>query len=220
MSDGRLFIGNRRYSSWSMRGWLAVRLAALDVEEVLIHFSRPGPTPAIGELSPNGLVPYLEHRGARVWESLAVCEYCAEIEPSLWPADRIARAHARAISAEMHAGFMGLRQSMWMNLGRDFQGLGRTPEALADIARIETLWADTLQRFGDGGPYLFGAAFTAADAMYAPMVTRFLTWCPEIGAATLAYCEAVRAHPLVSEWYSGAAAEPDAWLLPDYENPA
>ncbi len=220
MSDGRLFIGNRRYSSWSMRGRLAVRLAALDVEEVLIHFSRPGPTPAIGELSPNGLVPYLEHRGARVWELLAVCEYCAEIEPSLWPADRIARAHARAISAEMHAGFMGLRQSMWMNLGRDFQGLGRTPEALADIARIETLWADTRQRFGDGGPYLFGAAFTAADAMYAPVVTRFLTWRPEIEAATLAYCEAVLAHPLVSEWYTGAASEPDDWLLPDYENPA
>jgi glutathione S-transferase len=120
----------------------------------------------------------------------------------------------------MHAGFMGLRQSMWMNLGRDFQGLGRTPEALADIARIETLWADARQRFGDGGPYLFGAAFTAADAMYAPVVTRFLTWRPEIGAATLAYCEAVRAHPLVSEWYAGAASEPDDWLLPDYENPA
>jgi glutathione S-transferase len=203
-----------------MRGWLAVRLAELDVEEVLIHFRRPGPTAAIGDVSPNGLVPYLEHRGARVWESLAICEYCAEMQPALWPADHIARAHARAISAEMHAGFMGLRQSMWMNLGRDFSGLGRTPEALADIARIETLWADTRQRFGDGGPYLFGATFTAADVMYAPVVTRFLTWRPDIGAATLAYCRAVRAHSLVSAWYSDAAAEPDDWLLAEYENPA
>ena len=92
----------------------------------MIHFARPGPTEAITKLSPNGLVPYLEHRGARVWESLAVCEYCAEITPSLWPADPVARAHARAISAEMHAGFVGMRQSMWMNLGRDFSGLGRT----------------------------------------------------------------------------------------------
>ena len=143
---------------------------------------------------------------------------CAEIKPSLWPADPIARAHARAISAEMHAGFTGLRQSMWMNLGRDFSGLGRTPEALADIARIEAMWADTRQRFGAGGPFLFGAAFTAADAMYAPVVTRFLTWRPEIGAGTRAYCDAVRAHPLVSEWYDGADAEPAEWLLPDYEN--
>jgi len=194
MPEGRLYIGNRRYSSWSLRGWLAVKLAKLDVEEVMIHFSRPGPTPAIGKLSPNGLVPYLEHRGARVWESLAVCEYCAEFEPSLWPSDQIARAHARAISAEMHAGFGGLRQSMWMNLGRDFSGLGRTPEALADVVRIEALWAETRQRFGGGGPFLFGAAFTAADAMFAPVVTRLFTWKPEIGETTHAYCDAVRGH--------------------------
>jgi glutathione S-transferase len=220
MPEGRLVIGNRRYSSWSMRGWLAVRLAGLDVEEELIHFSRPGPTEAIGRLSPNGLVPYLEHRGARVWESLAVCEYCAEITPPLWPADRIARAHARAICAEMHAGFLGLRQAMWMNLGRDFSGRGRTPEALADIARIEAMWSETRRRFGATGPYLFGADFTAADAMYAPVVARFLTWRPEISAATRAYCDAVRGHPLVTAWYDGAAAEPSEWLLPDYEKTA
>jgi glutathione S-transferase len=217
MADGRLYIGNRRYSSWSMRGWLAVRLARLDVEEVMIHFTRPGPTDAISRLSPNGLVPYLEHRGARVWESLALCEYCAEVTPSLWPQDRIARAYARGISAEMHAGFSGLRQAMWMNLGRDFSGLGRTPDALADIARIEAMWAETRSRFGGGGPFLFGAEFTAADAMYAPVVTRLLTWQPEIGPATRAYCHAVRAHPLVAAWYDGAAAEPEEWLLPDYE---
>jgi len=136
MPDGKLYIGNRRYSSWSMRGWLAVRAAGLDVEEVVIPFTRPGPTPAIAALSPNGLVPYLEHRGARVWESIAVCGYCAEHAPALWPEDRIARAHARSIAAEMHAGFRELRQAMWMNLGRDFAGHGRTPGALANIARI------------------------------------------------------------------------------------
>jgi glutathione S-transferase len=213
-------IGNRRYSSWSLRGWLAVRLAGLDVEVELIPFRRPGPTEAIGRLSPNGLVPYLEHRGARVWESLAVCEYCAEVTPALWPVDRVARAHARSISAEMHAGFLGLRQAMWMNLGRDFAGLGRTPAALADLARIEALWAATREQFDGGGPFLFGASFGAADAMYAPVVTRLLTWEPEISAATRAYCDAVRGHPLVAAWYDAAAAEPDDWKLTDYETVA
>jgi len=217
MAEGRLVIGNRRYSSWSLRGWLAVRLAGLDVEEVLIRFTRPGPTPEISTVSPNGLVPYLEHRGARVWESLAICEYCAEIFPGLWPAERVARAHARAIAAEMHAGFLGLRQNMWMNLGRDFSGLGRAPAALADIARIEHMWAATREKFGGGGYFLFGATFGAVDAMYAPVVTRFLTWRPEISAATQKYCDAVRAHPLMEEWYRGAAAEPAEWLQPDYE---
>jgi glutathione S-transferase len=217
MSEGRLVIGNRRYSSWSLRGWLAVRLAGLDVEVELIPFTRPGPTAAIGRLSPNGLVPYLEHRGARVWESLSVCEYCAEVTPTLWPVDRIARARARSIAAEMHAGFLGLRQAMWMNLGRDFAGLGRTPAALGDIARVEAIWAETREGFGDGGPFLFGANFGAADAMYAPVVTRLLTWKPEVSAATQAYCDAVRAHPLVAAWYDAAAAEPDDWKLPDYE---
>jgi glutathione S-transferase len=220
MSEGRLVIGNRRYSSWSLRGWLAVRLAGLDVEVELIQFSRPGPTEAISRLSPNGLVPYLEHRGARVWESLSVCEYCAEVTSKLWPVDRIARAHARSIAAEMHAGFMGLRQAMWMNLGRDFSGLGRTAAALADIGRIEALWAATREHFADGGPFLFGTNFGAADAMYAPVVTRFLTWKPTISAATQAYCDAVRAYPLVAAWYDAAAAEPNDWLLPDYETAA
>ena len=140
--------------------------------------------------------------------------------PSLWPTDRVARAHARAISAEMHAGFTGLRQAMWMNLGRDFAGLGRTPAALADISRIEAMWADTRQRFGAGGAFLFGDDLTCADVMYAPVVTRFLTWQPAISAATRDYCDAVRTHPLVSAWYDAAAAEPADWLLPDYENAA
>jgi len=217
MSEGKLLIGNRRYSSWSMRGWLAVRLARLDVSIEVARFVRPGPTPLIEQTSPNGLVPYLEHRGARIWESLAVCEYCAEVEPSLWPADRVARAFARSIAAEMHSGFRGLRQNMWMNLGRDFSGLGRTPDALADVARIEAAWVEARRLFGAGGPYLFGASFTAADVMYAPVVTRLLTWRPEISAATQSYVDAVRAHPLVAEWYDEAAKEPKDWLVEDYE---
>jgi glutathione S-transferase len=220
MPDGTLYIGNRRYSSWSMRGWLAVRLAGLDVEEVVIPLTRPAPTPAVAQRSPNGLVPYLEHRGARVWESLSICDYCAEQSPALWPEERVARAHARSIAAEMHAGFRGLRMAMWMNLGRDFAGLGRTPEALADIARIEALWDDARRRHGQGGPFLFGARFTAADVMYAPVVARFLSWRPELTEAARTYCAAVRAHPLVSAWYDGAAREPAEWLLPGYETAA
>ena len=215
MAEGRLYIGNRRYSSWSMRGWLAVRLAGLDIEEVVVPFTRPGPTAAIRAVSPTGLVPCLAHRGALVWESLAICEYCAEQAPALWPSDPIARAQARSVSAEMHAGFAALREAMWMNLGADFAGRGRTPGALADIARIEALWTEARAR--SGGPFLFGAAFTAADAMFAPVVARFLTWRPELSADSLAYCAAVRAHPLVAAWYDAAAREPPSWLLADYE---
>ena len=219
MSEGTLHIGHRRYSSWSMRGWLAVKLAKLDVDVNVIKFERPGPTRAIGALSPNGLVPFLEHQGAQVWESLAICDYCADFAPALWPADRVARAHARSIAAEMHAGFRELRSAMWMNLGRDFAGLGRTAGALADIARIEAMWADTRARFGTSGPYLFGADFTAADVMYAPVVTRFLTWKPELSNWTATYCAAMRAHPLIAEWYDAAAQEPDDWLIEAYETP-
>ncbi|MFN6954303.1 MAG: glutathione S-transferase family protein [Acetobacteraceae bacterium] len=215
MADGRLFLGTKRYSSWSMRGWLAVRLAGLDVEEVVIPMAE-GRTPAIAAASPNGLVPCLEHKGARVWESLAIAEYCAEFAPALWPADRAARAHARSIASEMHAGFRNLRLAMPMNLGRSFPGLRRTPEALSDIARIEAIWAECLA--AHGGPFLFGAAFGLADAMYAPVVTRFLTWRPELSATSRAYCDAVRAHPLVERWYADAAAEPAAWLLSKYED--
>jgi glutathione S-transferase len=219
MTEGVLYIGHKRYSSWSMRGWLAVKLAGLDVDVRVLRFTRPGPTKAIAELSPNGLVPLLEHSGARVWESLAICDYCADFAPTLWPADRVARAHARSIAAEMHAGFRDLRSAMWMNLGRDFAGLGRTQGALADIARIEAMWADTRARFGTSGPYLFGADFTAPDVMYAPVVTRLLTWKPELSNWAATYCAAVRAHPLIAEWYDDAAKEPDDWLIEAYETP-
>jgi glutathione S-transferase len=216
MPEGRLFLGTRRYSSWSLRGWLCVRLAGLDVEEVVLPLGADG-TPAIRAVSPSGLVPYLEHRGVRVWESIAIAEYCAEQKPGLWPADPAARAHARSIAAEMHAGFRALRQAMPMNLGREFPGGGRTPEALADIVRIEAIWGEALAACG--GPYLFGREFGLADAMYAPVVTRFLTWRPEIAPSTRAYVEAVRTHPLIEAWYAAALVEPAGWLLDNYENP-
>ena len=217
MAEGRLVIGTKRYSSWSLRGWLLVHLAGLDVEEVLIPLAGGGGTAAIHAATPAGLVPYLEHRGAKVWESLAIAEYCAEIAPALWPAERVARAQARSVASEMHAGFRGLRMAMPMNLGRDdYAGLGRTPEALSDIARIEAVWGECLA--AHGGPFLFGAEFGAADAMYAPVVARFLTYRPELSAAAQGYCAAVRAHPLVSRWYDEAAAEPKEWLLPKYES--
>jgi glutathione S-transferase len=213
MPEGTLYIGTRRYSSWSLRGWLSVKLARLDVAEKVIRLAG-GDTPEVKAISPGGTVPYLEHRGACIWETLAIAEYCAELAPGLWPGDRLARAHARAIAAEMHAGFHGLRAAMPMSLFRQAEGAGRTPGALADIRRIDALWRETKARFGAGGPFLFGAAFGNADAMYAPVVARFLTYRPELTAAALAYCEAVRAHPLLAEWYDAAAREPAEWFLP------
>ena len=220
MAEGRIFIGNRRYSSWSLRGWLAVKLAGLDVEEVVLPLAGTGGkgSPAVLAHSPSGLVPYLEHRGARVWESVAIAEYCAEFAPKLWPVDRVARAHARSLASEMHAGYRELRMAMPMNLGREFAGRGRTEGALADIARVEHVWAEALAAYS--GPFLMGADFTIPDVMFAPVVARFLAWQPELSATSLAYIAAVRAHPLIDEWYRGAMDEPAEWLLPKYENPA
>lgn len=214
----KLYLGTARYSSWSLRGWLLVRLSGLKAEEIFVPLAG-GNSPEVKKISPSGLVPYLEHDGAKIWESLAIAEYCADLNPALWPADRLAKARARAIAAEMHAGFRNLRISMPMVLGRpDYAGLGRNEESLADITRIEALWAETRAEFGAGGPYLFGADFNAADAMYAPVVERFLTFQPPLSEASAAYCAAVRAHPLVAEWHEIAAKEPDDWKLEKYES--
>ncbi len=210
---GTLTIGTRRYSSWSLRGWLAVRLAGLEVEEVVIPLAG-GDTPAVKAASPGGTVPFLEHDGNLVWESLAICEYCAEVAPSLWPLDRAARTQARAIAAEMHAGFAALRQAMPMSL---FRTPPASQDAAGDVARVEAIWRGTRARFGEGGPFLFGAGFGNADAMYAPVVARFLTYRPALSADSAAYCAAVRAHPLVTAWYDAAAREPAEWRLPQYE---
>ena len=216
MTEGTLILGTRRYSSWSMRGWLAVRLAGLDVaDHVLPLGAQPHDTPS-------GLVPSLIHRGTETWDSLAICEYCAELSSALWPTDRAARAHARSISAEMHAGFRALRLAMPMNLGRpDYAALGprlaADPATARDLARVTAIWHDTRARFGDGGPFLFGHALNGADAMFAPVVARLLTYRPALPGDALAYCDAVRAHPLVEEWYALAALESKEWQLARYE---
>ena len=218
MTSGILFLGTRRYSSWSLRGWLAVRLAGLEVEERVVPLAENN-SAAVAAVSPSGQVPYLEHDGNRVWDSLAIAEYCAELAPALWPVDRAARAHARVLSAEMHAGFRALRVAMPMNLGRD-RALrdGITTEVQADLDRIERLWSDTRAAHGAAGPYLFGAGFTLADAMFAPVVARMISYRVAPGPVAGAYREAVRAHPLVEEWYRAAAAEPAGWRLGKYED--
>ncbi len=213
MPDGTLTIGTRRYSSWSMRGWLAVHLAGLDVTEVMIPL-REGAS-AIAGRTPAGLVPYLEHRGARVWESLAICEYCAELAPGLWPADRVQRALARSAAAEMHAGFRDLRIALPMNLGRDRPlGGGVSPAVAEDIARVEEIWREATHETA----FLCSDTMGMADAMYAPVVARLLSYGASLTPASLAYCQAVRSHPLVTAWYDAAAAEPAEWQLAKYED--
>ena len=216
MNRDRLVIGNRRYSSWSMRGWLAVKLAGLQVAVEVVPLAG-GTTLALKGKTPAGLVPYLEHAGARIWDSLSIFEYCAEIDATLWPPERAARAHARSCAAEMHAGFAALRRAMPMNLGRDFEGLEQPPEVLIEVARIDQLWMEAQTEFGWGKPFLYGDTFGLADAMFAPVVTRFLTYRTELSSGAAAYCHAVRAHPLVAEWYDEAAKEPATWRLAKYE---
>jgi glutathione S-transferase len=216
MSQNKLYLGTRRYSSWSLRGWLSVRWAGLDVEEIFVPLAG-GNSPAVKAVSPSGFVPYLEHDGNRIWDSLAIGEYCAELAPHLWPASRADRAHARSVAAEMHSGFRELRIAMPMSLFRQAKGAGRGDAVLADIARIEKVWAETLARFG--GPYLNGAAPGIMDAAYAPVAFRFMTYAPELSATSEAYCAAIRATPLMQEWLDAAAQEPAEWHLPSFEAP-
>jgi len=214
----RLVIGTRRYSSWSLRGWLAVRCAGLDVPDEVIALRGGGQTSEIHAISPNGMVPYLVHQGARIWESLAICEYCAEIAPVLWPADRVARAVARSVASEMHAGFRALRIAMPMNLGRTNRPLLETgDDVLADIARIDRIWCETRERFGATGPYLFGADFCIADIMFAPVVSRFTSYGVTLSPIAEAYRQTVLDHPLMREWARLATLEPTSWHLERYE---
>jgi glutathione S-transferase len=211
LSGPTLVIGNRNYSSWSLRPWLAMKVAGLAFTEHRIPLYASGSKEAILAFSPAGKVPCLvvERAGQaplRVWDSLAICEYLAEGHPALWPQEPAARAMARSVSAEMHAGFASLRTHMSMNIRKRYPGKGRTPEVLADIARIVSLWSACRATHGEGGPFLFGR-FSIADAMYAPVVLRFRTYEVELPADCRAYADAVLALPALQEWMAAAGAE-------------
>lgn len=203
-----LVVGNKNYSSWSMRPWVLMRELRIPFEEKKLAFHSEEWAREIGRWSPSGMVPVLWRGGEAVWDTLAIVETLAEWHPreGVWPADPAARAFARSMSAEMHSGFRDLRSTMPMNIRASHPGKGMTPATQADIARIESLWREARRRFGAAGPFLFGA-FCAADAMYAPVVTRLRTYGVALGAESAAYCEAMRAAPGVAAWIREALAE-------------
>ena len=219
MNPLTLVIGNKNYSSWSWRPWLALKRTGAPFREVLIHLDDPDKAALIGAHSPTGKVPALEHGAVKVWESLAICEYLAELFPRamLWPEDRAQRAHARAVATEMHAGFGPLRATLSMNIHghstrpRDKSNL--PAEVWADIERIWALWDDCRRRFGQDGPFLFGA-FSIADAMFAPVVGRFRTYRVPLPESARAYGDAIWAWPAVQEWIAAAKDEP---RIPRYD---
>lgn len=217
MVDFTLVIGNKNYSSWSLRPWLAMRQAGIPFREALVPLSREESAAAIASHSPSGKVPALKHGARVIWDSLAILEYVAETVPEagLWPEDKEARAVARAVAAEMHSGFPALRRHMPMNLRKSLPGRGRAPGVAEEIERIGAIWRDCRGRFGEGGgPFLFGR-FTNADAMYAPVVTRFATYAVELDDLGRAYRDAVLGMPALAEWYAAARAEP--WVIEEDE---
>ncbi len=209
MSKLTLVIGTKNYSSWSLRPWLALRVAGIPFDEVLIRLRQPQTREQILAHSPAGKVPILKDGDFTVWESLAILEYLADRFPgaNLWPSDRQARAAARAVSTEMHAGFAPLRQQLPMDI-RSRLPLEADEAARTDIARILDIWRDCRSRYGAGGRFLFGP-FSAADAMFAPVVTRFRTYGVSLDPVARAYSEAVLALPAMREWETAASAESD-----------
>ncbi|HYL88669.1 MAG TPA: glutathione S-transferase family protein [Burkholderiales bacterium] len=196
-----LVIGNKNYSSWSLRPWLALKVLGVPFDEKRIALRRPETKAEILRHSPAGRVPVLKDGDTVVWDSLAILEYLAEKYPQLWPGDRAERARARSMAAEMHSGFPALREHMSMNTRKRYAGKGRTPESMADVARIDEIWSQAR------GPFLFGS-FTAADAMYAPVVLRFRTY--EVKVRKTSYMEAMLALPAMREWIEAAEREPEA----------
>ncbi len=206
-----LVIGNKNYSSWSLRPWIAMRHAGLAFEEVLIPLDQDDTARRLSEESPSGLVPVLRDGDLTVWDTLAICERVAELTPEagLWPADADARAVARSVAAEMHAGFSALRSECPMNIRRR-SAYGASPAVTKDIDRIKTVWRECRALYGAGGPFLFGA-FTIADAMYAPVCTRFRTYGLAEDDVAGPYIDAVLAHPAMRDWTE--AARNEEWVI-------
>ena len=207
MAQLTLVIGNKNYSSWSLRPWLVMKQVGLDFTELRIPLDTPTTHEEILRYSSSGRVPVLRHGDLTIWESLAICEYIAErFAKNLWPEDMAARALARSISAEMHAGFQSLRQNMPMDCRSQIPGKGMGQGVQADIDRITAIWHECRSKFGIDGNLLFGH-FTITDAMFAPVVSRFLTYDVKLDAIARAYAEAVWTLPAMQEWVAAATAE-------------
>jgi glutathione S-transferase len=204
----RLVIGNKNYSSWSLRPWLALKVAGLPFEEEPVLLDKPETQARIRRFNPAGRVPCLIDGALTVWDSLAILEYLAEKRPALWPSDAADRARARSVAAEMHSGFPNVRTHMPMNVRNRFPGKGRNAEVDAEIARISQIF-DASRK-----PFLFGP-FSAADAMFAPVVLRFRTYEPPLSPASRAYMDAVLALPAMQEWIAAAGVEAEA--MPKYD---
>ena len=212
----KLTIGNKNYSSWSFRPWIAMKVAGIAFDEEVISLNADDFKARVGRISGTGKVPALEDGDVRVWESLAILEYLAEKFPAagLWPADPAARALARALASEMHGGFVPLRRHLPMNMWRPVMTRELNPQAEANVRRIEAIWTDCRNRFGTAGAFLFGA-FGAVDAMYAPVVSRFHTYDVNVNETSRRYMAAVMALPAWSQWYEAALQEP--WILAEDE---
>ncbi len=207
-----LVIGNKAYSSWSLRPWLALRHAGADFAEIVVPLRQTDTKATLLRHAPSGKAPSLRHGDLVVWDSLAICEYVNELFPAaqLWPADASVRAVARAVSAEMHSGFPDLRRNLFMDVRNSYDRPDRVAAAQADIDRVLALWTDCRARFGAGGPFLFGN-FSIADAMFAPVATRLRTWNVAVDPVSAAYIDTIHALPAIQDWLSAAAAEP--WTL-------
>ncbi|MGI9509844.1 MAG: glutathione S-transferase family protein [Geminicoccaceae bacterium] len=216
MSDATLVIGNRNYSSWSLRGWLAAKQAGLAFDEVVVNLGDPNYKDQLRAHSKAAKVPVLIHQGIEVWDTLGIIEYLAETFPDagLWPADKAARARARSISAEMHSSFAALRNHMPMNIRKLLAGLGRGPGVEENVWRIAEIWRDCRQRAADDGDFLFGP-WCAADAMFAPVASRFRTYGVALDVTSERYADAVLGSAWFKEWE--AASLKETWIVPEDE---
>jgi glutathione S-transferase len=209
MSKAILTLASKNYGSWSLRGWLLCKMANLDFKEEHVSTDDPSTRAELLLLSPSFLVPCLAQDGLKVWDTLAIAEYLHEINPEagILPGDATQRAHCRSICGEMHSGFSNLRSALPMNIKAHFPGFKSWAGARADIERITTIWRECLAQYK--GPYLFGKKPSAADAMYAPVCSRFVTYDVAIDAPAKEYCKTIMAHPFMKEWIEAAKAEPD-----------